>query len=296
MNKQVWLAGLALATVAQVAAAKELNVVASFTVLADIVQNVGGDHVHVTSLVGPNGDPHVYEPTPQDATALKNADAVFVSGLGLEGWMTRLIKVSGYKGSITVASTGIHTRKMEDDGKVITDPHAWNDISNGVIYTRNVIKTLSATDPQDAAEFARNGEAYIGKLQALDQYAKAKFASIPKARRKVLTGHDAFGYFGAAYAVTFLSPVGISTEAEPAAADVARLITQIKRENVAAYFFENSNDPRLVRQIASSTGAQPGGELYVEALSPKTGPAATYEAMFRYNVDTLYAGMTKSTK
>ncbi|MBB5191585.1 zinc/manganese transport system substrate-binding protein [Silvimonas terrae] len=290
------LTALTLALLAPPVWAKDIKAVASFTVLADIVRNVGGTHVTVTSLVGPNGDPHVYEPSPQDAMALKQADAVFISGLGLEGWMTRLISNSGYTGKVTVASTGIHTRKMTDDGKVVTDPHAWNDISNGVIYTRNVVAALSAADPADAADFKRNGDAYIGKLQALDAYAKARFASLPRAERKVLTSHDAFGYFGAAYGVTFLSPVGISTDAEPSAKDVAHLINQIKKEHVAAYFFENSNDPRMVKQIADATGAAPGGELYVEALSPPNGPAATYEAMFRYNVDTLYTGMTRAAR
>ncbi|GGP22763.1 metal ABC transporter solute-binding protein, Zn/Mn family [Silvimonas iriomotensis] len=288
------LTAVAMALLAPPVWAREIRAVASFTVLADIVRNVGGAHVAVTSLVGPNGDPHVYEPTPQDAKALKQADVVLISGLGLEGWMTRLIKTSGYSGKVTVASNGIHTRTMTDDGKVVTDPHAWNDMANGVIYTRNVIAALSAADPADAADFRRNGEVYISKLQALDAYAKARFATLPKTQRKVLTSHDAFGYFGAAYGVTFLSPVGISTEAEPAAADVARLIRQIRQEHVTAYFFENSNDPRMVKQIADATGAAPGGELYVEALSQQDGPAASYEAMFRYNVDTLYGGMTRT--
>ena len=287
----ILLAGSML-IVASYAEARDLNVVASFTVLADVVQNIGGPQVHVTSLVGPNGDPHVFSPTPGDAANLGKADAVFISGLGLEGWMTRLIKVSGYKGKVTVASSGMKTHRMVDDGKTVTDPHVWNDMSNGVIYAKNVTAALVAADPADAATFQANSAAYIKRLQALDAYAKQKFASIPRAQRKVLTSHDAFGYFAAAYGVTFLSPLGLSTDSEASAGDMTKLIKQIRQEKVKTYFFENSNDPRLVKQIASATQARPGGELYVEALSKADGPAATYEAMFKYNVDQLYAGMT----
>ena len=291
MKPRFTLIASLLALAAGSAQARDLNVVASFTVLADVVQQIGGPTVHVVSLVGPNGDPHVYSATPGDAANLGRADAVFISGLGLEGWITRLIKVSGYKGKVTVASTGMKTHRMVDDGKTVTDPHVWNDMSNGVIYARNVIAGLSAADPADAAVFKANGEEYITRLHALDAYAKQKFADIPRDQRKVLTSHDAFGYFGAAYGVTFLSPLGLSTDSEASAADMVKIIKQIKREKVKTYFFENSNDPRLVKQIAAATQAQPGGELYVEALSKADGPAATYEAMFKYNVDQLYAGM-----
>lgn len=275
------------------AAARTLEAVASFTVLADMVHQVGGERVHVSSLVGPNGDPHAYEPTPDDARRLKAADIVFVSGLGLEGWMDRLITASGYQGRIIVSTEGVSTRRMEDDGKQITDPHAWNSAANGVIYVGNIVRALSAADPEGAATYQANGARYAQQLRDLDAYARQQIAAVPPARRKVLTSHDAFGYFGAAYGVTFLAPLGVSTESEASAKDVARLIRQIRAEHVRTYFFENSNDPRLVRQIAAATGAQPGGTLYVEALSPADGPAATYAAMFRYNVDQLVAAMKK---
>jgi zinc/manganese transport system substrate-binding protein len=285
------MAAFALSLFATLAQAKPLEAVASFTVIADMVHTVGGDRVHVTSLIGPNGDPHVYEPTPADAQALKKADVAFVSGLHLEGWLDRLIKASGYQGQPVVLSNGIKTRSMEEDGKRITDPHAWNSAANGVIYVRNIIAALEKADPEGAPVYQANGERYIAELQQLDSYARAQVQAIPAAQRKVLTSHDAFGYFGDAYGVTFLSPLGFSTEAEASAADVAKLIHQIKREQVSAYFFENSGDPRLVKQIAAASGAQPGGELYVEALSPADGPAATYAKMFRYNVDKLTAAM-----
>ncbi|WP_226504595.1 metal ABC transporter substrate-binding protein [Pseudomonas sp. MWU16-30317] len=288
------MAAVALSAFSLIAQAKPLEAVASFTVIADMVHNVGGDRVHVTSLIGPNGDPHVYEPTPSDAQALKQADLAFVSGLHLEGWLDRLIVASGYQGQPVVLSDGIKTRSMEEDGERVTDPHAWNSAANAVIYVRNIVAALKRVDPSGAAEYQANGDRYITQLQALDAYARAQVQSVPQAQRKVLTSHDAFGYFGDAYGVTFLAPLGFSTEAEPSAADVARLITQIKRERVSAYFFENSGDPRLVKQIAAASGAQPGGELYVEALSPADGPAASYAQMFRYNVDQLVKAMKAS--
>jgi zinc/manganese transport system substrate-binding protein len=285
------LAALALSAFTTQALAKPLEAVASFTVIADMVHSVGGDRVHVTSLIGPNGDPHVYEPSPADAQALKGADLVFVSGLHLEGWLDRLITASGYKGQPVVLSDGIQTRSMEEDGVQVIDPHAWNSAANAVVYVRNIIAALKQADPQGASVYQANGDHYIAQLQALDSYARAQVQAIAPAQRKVLTSHDAFGYFGDAYGVTFLSPLGFSTEAEPSAADVAKLIRQIKAEHISAYFFENSGDPRLVRQIANASGAHPGGELYVEALSPADGPASTYLKMFRYNVDQLVGAM-----
>ncbi|MEN5016484.1 metal ABC transporter substrate-binding protein [Erwinia sp. Eh17-17] len=276
---------------APLAMAKTVEAVASFTVLADIVKNVGGEHVAVKSLVGPNGDPHSFEPTPKDSQALAHADVVFVSGLGMEGWMDRLIGASGYKGQTVVASTGINTRKMEEDGKTITDPHAWNSMQNGVVYATNVMNALIAADPQDADYFRQHGKAYIEQLKQLDSWAQKEFSVIPQEKRKVLTSHDAFGYFGQRYGVEFLAPVGFSTESEASASDVAGLITQLKQEKIHAYFIENQTDPRLVKQIASSSGATSGGELYPEALTAKGGAADSYIAAFKHNVNAIVSSM-----
>lgn len=273
------------------ALANQVNAVASFSVQGDIVSQVGGEHVRVTTLVGPDGDPHTYEPAPKDSQALSQADVVFTSGLGLEGWMTRLVKASGTKNAPVVASQGVETRKMNEDGETITDPHAWNSARNGAIYARNVMNALIKADPEDKAYFQQRGEAYIQQLDKLDSWAKATFAAIPVAKRKVLTSHDAFGYFGAEYGVTFLAPVGFSTEAQASASDVAKLIAQLKKENIHTYFIENQTDPRLVRQIASASGAQSGGELYPEALSKPSGPAPDYVSAFRHNVQTIAASM-----
>ncbi|WP_338561701.1 metal ABC transporter substrate-binding protein [Erwinia sp. E_sp_B04_7] len=282
------LAGIMLTPMAM---AKTVDTVASFSVLADIVKEVGGDHVKVKSLVGPDGDPHSFEPTPQDSQALAKADVVFVSGLGLEGWMDRLISASEYKGKVIVSSQGIETRTMEEDGKSITDPHAWNSMKNGVVYATNVMNALIAADPQDEAYFRQRGSAYISQLNKLDSWAAESFAAIPQGKRKVLTSHDAFGYFGQRYGVSFMSPVGFSTESEASASDVAGLITQLKTSHIHSYFIENQTDPRLVKQIASASGAQPGGELYPEALTKKGGAADTYTAAFKHNVEVMVASM-----
>jgi len=273
------------------AMAKTVDAVASFSILGDIVQEVGGEHVKVTTLVGPDGDPHSFEPSPKDSKAINASDVVFVSGLGLEGWIDRLVTASGYNGHVVTASEGVNSRKMEEDGNQITDTHAWNSMANGVIYATNVMNALIKADPEDADYFRQRGTAYIEQLQKLDAWAKTEFTGIPQSKRKVLTSHDAFGYFGQEYHVSFMAPVGFSTEAEASASGVASLIKQIKEEKVKTYFIENQTDPRLVKQIAAASGAQPGGELYPEALSGPQGPATTYIKAFKHNVETIVASM-----
>ncbi|WP_275553620.1 metal ABC transporter substrate-binding protein [Mixta sp. Marseille-Q2659] len=292
MKSVLWkCSALSLLMVSPALLAKTVNAVASFSVLADIVQQVGGDRVNVTSLVGRDGDPHAFSPSPKDSLALHNADVVFVSGLGLEGWMDRLVTASGYKGQVITASTGVNTRSMEEEGQRITDPHAWNSAKNGAVYARNVMNALIAADPEDKAIFQQRGEAYIQRLEKLDAWAKETFAAVPQSKRKVLTSHDAFGYFGAEYGVRFLAPLGFSTESEASASTVSSLIQQIKQEKIKTWFIENQTDSRLVKQIAAASGAEPGGELYPEALSKENGPAPTYEAAFKHNVTTIYASM-----
>jgi zinc/manganese transport system substrate-binding protein len=275
------------------AMAKTLDVVASFSVLGDVAREIGGSHISVKNLIGPNGDPHVFDPSPQDAKIVRDADLVFVSGYGLEGWMDRLITASGYKGKPVVASKGVTTIAGDPDEHESVDPHVWNNPLNVVVWTRNIEAALSSADPEDAAEFKANAEHYVSELRAEDTHARETINAIPKPDRKILTSHDAFGYFAKAYNVKFLSPLGISTDAEASAGDVARVINQIKKEKVKTYFLEKSNDPRLVEQIAHATGVEPGGILYVEALSEPDGPAPTYLKMFRYNVDKLVDAMRR---
>lgn len=279
---------------ASAAFARTLDVVASFTVLGDVVREVGGDKVNVTILVGPDGDPHEYEPTPEDAKHLKAADVVFVSGLGLEGWMDRLISASGYKGEAVTASSRISLRKMEEDGREVIDPHVWNAPKNVESWVSVVEAALAKASPADAETFKANAAKYNAELTKLDDYAKAQIGKTPRAERKILTSHDAFGYFGDAYGITFLAPLGLSTESEAAAGDVAKLIDQIKAEKITTYFIENSNDPRLVKQVSNATGARAGGELYVESLSRGDGPAPTYLKMFRHNVDQIVSGLART--
>ncbi len=271
--------------------AKTVDTVASFSVLADIVKQVGGDHVNVTTLVGPDGDPHTFQPSPKESVIINKADVVFTSGLGLEGWMDRLVTASGYKGDVVVASNGVSSRIMQEDGEEVTDPHAWNSAANGAIYARNIMNALVVADPEDAKYFKNRGNAYIEQLNKLDAWAQEEFSGIQKSRRKVLTSHDAFGYFGAQYGVEFLSPQGVSTESEASAKQVAELIQQIKEQGVHAYFIENQTDPRLVEQIASATGAKNGGELYPEALTEKGGDADTYVDAFKHNVKVMIHSM-----
>lgn len=282
---------LAFGLAVQGAMAKTLNVVSSFSVLGDMVQQVGGEHVKVATLVGPDGDPHTFEPSPQDSALLSKADVVVVNGLGLEGWVDRLIKASGFKGELVVASTGVKTHTLDEDGKTVTDPHAWNSAANGALYAQNILNGLVAASPQDKAALEVSGQRYIGQLNELDSWAKSQFSTIPQEKRKVLTSHDAFGYFGRAYGVTFLAPQGLSSESEASAAQVGALITQIKADGVHTWFMENQLDPRLVKQIASATGAQAGGELYPEALSKPGGVADSYVKMLRHNVELMAASM-----
>lgn len=286
------LAGaLALSLPTASAWAGRIDVVASFTVLADVVRNVGGDHVHVKSLVPANGDPHDFQPSPRDSRALKAAAVTFLSGEGLETWFERLADASGAVRKPVTVSTGIKTHAFNEDGKMVTDPHVWNSVPNVIVWVANIEKALAAADPADAAAFKTNAARYTKALRALDADIHARIAATPVARRKVLTSHDAFGYYGREYGVTFLAPLGLSTETEASAAHVAQLIDQIKAEHVKTYFFENSNDARLIRQIATATGAKPGGELYPEALSGPGGPAPTYVEMMRHNTKLIVAAM-----
>ncbi|GGF37102.1 metal ABC transporter substrate-binding protein [Youhaiella tibetensis] len=281
----------AFALITAPALAAPVNAVASFSILGDMVARVGGDRVALTTIVGPNADTHVYEPTPTDAANVGKAQVFFVSGLGFEGWMDRLVEATGYKGQLVVASERVSSRTMDEDGETITDPHAWQSLSNGLIYVANIAKALCSVDAEGCQTYEANAKAYSDEISALDAEVKAQIASVPEAKRKVITTHDAFGYFGAAYGVTFEAPEGVSTESEASAADVAKLIEQIRGEGVSALFVENMSDGRLVEQIARETGVKLGGELYADALSTKDEGAGTYLDMFRHNVALLVPAM-----
>jgi zinc/manganese transport system substrate-binding protein len=273
-------------------AADKVKAVASFSILGDMVKQVGGDRIDVITLVGPDGDAHVYEPTPADAKNLATAQILFTNGLGFEGWMDRLEKSSGFRGKVMVASTGVKPRTMVEDEKTVTDPHAWQSLANGKLYVANIRDGLIAVDPEGKSVYEANAAKYLDALAKEEADVRAALAALPQERRKIITSHDAFGYFGAAYGLEIVAPEGVSTESEASAKDVAKIIRQIKAERIPAVFMENITDHRLLDQIASETGAKIGGELYTDALSPPDGPAPTYLDMFRHNVGALTAAVS----
>ncbi len=285
---QLLLFCLALAVSAPAAHAQDrLNVVASFSILGDLAGNVGGDRVSVTTLVGPNGDVHVYTPAPADAQKVANARLLIINGLGLEGWLPRLLQASGSKAPIITATKGVAPLENGSD----TDPHAWQSVVNAKTYVANISDALIAADPADAQVFRANAQAYLTKLDALDREVRAAVARIPQNRRKVISTHNAFGYFAAAYGIEFIAPEGVSTESEPSARDIGRIIGQIKSSKIPAVFLENISDPRLMRRISAETGAKIGGTLYSDSLTAENGEAPTYIDMVRHNIKTLTSAL-----
>src|SRR5580704_2781315 len=286
--RHLWLVTLALAVFTAPAHAQaRLNVVASFSILGDFVQNVGGDRVNVTTLVGPDGDVHVYTPAPADAKKVAAAKLLVVNGLGLEGWLPRLVQSSGSKASIVTATAGIAPLKVG----AAADPHAWQSVANAKIYVADIRDALVAADPAGAAAYRTNAEGYLVLLDALDRGVRGAVAQIPPARRKVISTHDAFGYFAAAYGIDFIAPLGVSTESEPSARDIAGIITQIRTAGIPAVFLENISDPRLIQRIAAETGAKVGGTLYSDSLTDEKGEAPTYIELVRHNIKTLTSAL-----
>jgi zinc/manganese transport system substrate-binding protein len=307
MTRRIALAALlaALLPGASAAAQEKLRVVATFSILGDFVRNVGGDRVEVTTLIGPNNDAHVYQPSPADARKLAAAKVVFINGLGFEGWIERLVKASGTKATIVRATNAIlpltdskvtpqtrHAHKGHSHGDGKLDPHAWHTINNARMYVANIVDALKKADPAGADAYERNSGDYLSKLQALEQEIKATLDKVPMERRRVITTHDAFRYFAQFYEFEFIAPQGVSTESEASARDVARIIAQIKKQKIPAVFLENVTDQRLLKRIADETGAKIGGTLYSDALTDENGPAATYIDLIRHNVRTLSTALT----
>lgn len=293
-------------------AAQPVQVVATFSILADMVREVGGEQIVLTTIVGRNGDAHSFEPTPRDARALGQAQMLVRNGLSFEGWLPRLVEASGFKGVDVVASTGVqalhldeaqsdegehaeHGRDAHDhaahgsghhhDGDL--DPHAWQDLANGMIYVRNIAEGLAQIDPNHADQYRQRAQAYIDRLKAEDQAVRDQLATIPVARRVMMTSHDAFGYFGHAYGIRLISIVGISSEAEPTARMIASLIDQIRAEHIHALFLENAANPKLMQRIAQETDVRIGGMLYADALDAPEREAGSYLGMFRWNMQQL---------
>jgi zinc/manganese transport system substrate-binding protein len=293
---------LALAAIAAPQAAAnsdKLNVVASFSILRDFVAKVGGDRIELSTLVGPGADPHVYAPTPRDVRIVAAARLIVVNGLRFEGWMDRLLQASATHAVVSVASAGVaplpppYPPSREGEGEFAShfgeatagiDPHAWQRVDNAEIYVANIRDGLIRADPQGRATYEANAAAYTAELARLDADVRRAVAMIPPARRKVITTHDAFGYFAADYGLAFIAAQGVSTEVQPSARDIAAIIRTIRHQNIPALFFENAVDPRLVRRIAAETGARIGGTLFSDTLTGPAGPAPTYVDMMRHNI------------
>ncbi|NJL08851.1 MAG: metal ABC transporter substrate-binding protein [Methylacidiphilales bacterium] len=320
-RRSILLASAALLLAAAPAAAEDgadqaaaspakIKAVATFSILGDFVKTVGGDRLDVATLVGPDGDAHVYAPSPADARTLAEAGLVFVNGLGFEGWLDRLVKASGTKATLVVATKGVSPLKSEHDehddhdhdhghGHAghhhgAFDPHAWQSVGNAKIYVANIRDALSAADPAGKEVYEANAKAYLDRLDALEAEVKAAIARIPAKRRRIITSHGAFQYFEKAYGIEFVSPTGVSTESEASAKAVSRIITQIRKQKIPAVFLENVTDPRLVKRIADETGAKIGGTLYSDALTAADGPAPTYIDLIRHNIEALTGALATS--
>ncbi|MBN4096732.1 MULTISPECIES: metal ABC transporter substrate-binding protein [unclassified Methylobacterium] len=284
---------------------RPVRAVATFSILGDLVRQVGGSHVTVATLVGPDSDAHGLSPSPADARKLAEADIVFVNGLGLEGWFDRLIRASGTRAPVVVASAGVkpipaqdeHAHEDGDRGHghghsdQAVDPHAWQDVANVRTYVANIRDGLAKVDPAHADAYRAAAAAYLVDLDALERDVRAAIARIPPERRRIITTHDAFGYFAAAYGLRFIAPQGVSTDSEASPRDVAAIIRQIRKERVPAVFLENISDPRQMQQIARESGARVGGKVYSDALSAPDGPAATYLDLMRSNLKAFDAAL-----
>jgi len=297
-------------------AEEPIPVVATFSILGDMVERIGGEHIALTTLVGPDGDSHVYQPTPKAARSVAESDVLFLNGLDFEGWLERLAEAASFDGAMVVATNGVvpiafddhddhddekhddhddhddHNDEKHDDhaghDHGAFDPHAWQSLENAVIYANNIAAGLAQADPENAGDYYANRAAFVAEVEMLSADIEAMMKSLPADKRTVVTPHDAFGYFAATYDLTFVAPQGMSTESEVSAGDVAALITQIREESISAVFIESITDNRMMEQIANETGATIGGTLYSDALSAKSGPASTYRDMMRHNATTLF--------
>lgn len=319
------IAALAASAPYSVRAQQDIPVVATFSILGDMVERIGGSAVSVTTLVGRNGDAHVFQPTPADAKAVKRASVLFTNGLEFEGWLDRLAEAAEFNGELVVTTDGIETISLQEhgdeshedekqhndelaeskddhDGETQNDdhhggefdPHGWQSLQNAIVYVDNITAALAKTSPSNASTFYENRAAYVKEIESLDKQISDMISTLPSNARTIVTSHDAFQYFGRDYGLTFLAPQGLSTESEASARDVAQLIEQIRAENISAVFVENVADPRLVQQIAIETGSIVGGKLFPGALSNEDGAAATYLDLMRHNATTIAVALSKA--
>jgi zinc/manganese transport system substrate-binding protein len=311
VNKVMVSAAFLMALAGPALAQEKPQVVATFTIIGDLVEAVGGDAVSVTTLVGPDGDAHVFEPKPSDVAAVARADLIVANGLGMEPWLERLTEAADFKGKTVIASAAVKPLEFEgeEEGEAHEgeaqkgeahdeeghaghhhhgdDPHAFQDLSNGRLYVKAIAAALEAAAPAEAGAIAARAAKLDGEMAALDQQIKAELGALPAANRRILTSHDAFHYFGTAYGLDIISIQGVSTESEPSAADLAEIARQAKSGQVKAIFLENMSNPTLAKTISAESGVPVGGELVADALTQPGGLAPHYLDMFRYNVAEL---------
>ncbi|GAC1340745.1 MAG: metal ABC transporter substrate-binding protein [Acetobacteraceae bacterium] len=294
LSRRALFAALLLPFAARAQPAKlpaRLKVVATMPILADFVRQVGGEAVETVSLVPPNGDPHAFQPRPGDLNSLRGAAVVVENGLGLEGWMGRLVQSSGFRGARIVATAGITPRSLQEGGRVVADPHVWQDPSLAVKMVGAIADGLVKADPANAAAYRGRAGAYVTSLRQQDAEIAKRFATVPPGKRLIVITHDAFSYYGARYGIQFRAPLGISTEAEPSPRALARLAGDVRRQGLKTVFLENMSDPRIAEALAREAGAAVGAKLYADSLSPPDGPAPTYLDMLRYNTEQFAAAM-----
>ena len=301
---RVVLAGVSILLGGSTAGAEErIKVVATFSVIGDMVTNVAGDKVDLVTLVGPAGDTELFKPSLADGRNIAEAKIVFMNDLNdeFEPWLEPLLKQVKFSGAKIIVSRGAKTHTTTEEraprsksGEEEIDQHAWLDPKNGVIYVRNIVAALAKSDPANAAEYRARADAYIKELQALDAWAKTEIAALPAAKRRVLASHDSLQYLAKAYGITLLSINGWTNNSEPSAAQLASLAQRIRLEGIHALFLDSITDPRAMQQVAKETGASIGGTLYGDALSKPGEEADTYVKMLRHDVTALKAGMTKN--
>ncbi len=281
-------------------AGERLRVVATTSIIGDVVRQIGDDLIELTVLIGPGQDPHGYTPTAQDIAAIADAHVVFINGLGLEEGLQRTIETVREPGQPIIAvSAAIKPRTStaaeahEDQGQPRFDPHTWLDPLNVLKWVDIIERTLSELDPAHAPDYARNATAYREQLRALDEYIRQQVARIPPERRKLVMDHLSFGYFAARYGFEEVGSVipGFSTAAEPSAADMARLSALMRQANVPVIFVSRSTNPRVTETLAREAGV-PVLSLYVGSLGEPGSGADTYIGMMRANVDTIVKGLS----
>jgi zinc/manganese transport system substrate-binding protein len=281
-------------------AADRITVVATFSIIGDMLAEVGGDHIAIRTIVGADSDCELYQPTVADMATIASARAVFLNGLNeeFEPWLEPLLKQAEFRGSKVVVSRAVRTLTAEEEHPIsgrqlptAIDQHAWLDPRNGIIYVRNIAAALSRLDPANAGDYRARASAYTKEIQALDDWARNEIAGVPAAKRRVLTSHDSLQYLASAYGITLLTVNGWTNKSEPSAAELQKLSQQIRAAHVSALFLDSITDPRTMKRVAEETGAAIGGTIYGDALSRTGGDADSYIHMVHHDVATLKAGM-----